>query len=44
MVSVSLVSLGLVNLDDNPLVDGELFMVGERICNHKDCVEIDHVR
>jgi hypothetical protein len=24
------------------LVDGERFMVGGRICGHKDCVEVEH--
>ncbi len=30
--------------DDNPIVDGELFMIGLRICGHKDCVEVEHCR
>jgi hypothetical protein len=25
-------------------VDGELFMIGLRICGHKDCVEVEHCR
>jgi hypothetical protein len=25
-------------------VAGELFMPGERICGHKDCVEVEHCR
>ena len=33
---------GEFDRDENPLVDGELFMPGERICGHKDCVELEH--
>jgi hypothetical protein len=35
---------GEFDRDDNPLLDGELFMPGERICGHKDCVEVEHCR
>jgi hypothetical protein len=28
---------------DNPMLDGQLFMPGVRICLHKDCCNIDHI-
>lgn len=33
---------GEFDLNDNPLLDGELVLPGGRVCGHKDCVEIDH--
>lgn len=28
---------------DNPVVGGVLFLPGERVCGHRDCVERSHV-
>jgi hypothetical protein len=29
---------------DNPMKDGQLYLPGERLCNHRDCVSVDHVQ
>lgn len=29
---------------DHPVLDGHLVLPGDRICGHKDCVEITHCR
>lgn len=29
--------------DDNPVVSGQLYMPGDRVCNHKDCVQPKHI-
>ena len=34
---------GLFDMDDNPIMSGKLHMPGERICNHKDCVQPKHL-
>lgn len=33
---------GVFDRDDNPVLDGHLFMPGLRSCGHKDCVEVTH--
>jgi hypothetical protein len=30
--------------DDNPMLNGELYLPGERVCRHRDCVSKDHIR
>lgn len=34
---------GEFDVDDNPLLNGKLFLVGERVCGHRDCVEVSHI-
>ena len=29
---------------DNPVLDGELFLPGIRMCNHRDCVNVEHIQ
>lgn len=29
--------------DDNPMQSGKLFRPGNRICGHRDCVELNHI-
>jgi len=29
---------------DNPLLDGELFLPGDRACRNRDCVNREHVK
>ena len=28
---------------DNPVLDGNLYLAGDRLCGHRDCVRADHV-
>jgi hypothetical protein len=35
--------LGDFDLEDNPLRNGQPHMPGERVCNHRDCVEESHI-
>lgn len=34
---------GDYDLDDNPIENGHLVLPGERICKHRDCVELTHL-
>ena len=34
---------GEFDATDNPLKDGKLYLPGERICHHSDCVNLDHI-
>jgi hypothetical protein len=34
---------GEFDLDDNPMLGNKLYMTGERICKHKDCVQQSHL-
>lgn len=34
---------GEFDLEDNPTVAGVLYLKGQRVCGHKDCVEISHI-
>ena len=29
--------------EDNPMLNGVLYLPGKRVCNHRDCVEISHI-
>lgn len=34
---------GEFDVEDNPMLNGVLFMPGERVCKHRDCCEISHI-
>ena len=34
---------GEFDLEDNPMLDGELYMRGHRLCQHKDCCNVNHI-
>ncbi len=35
---------GQYDVEDNPLLHGELFLPGERTCGHKDCCNVMHIQ
>ena len=34
---------GAFDREDNPMRDGELFLPGARLCNHRDCINPNHI-
>lgn len=34
---------GDFDVADNPVLDGEYYLPGSRICGHRDCVNVNHI-
>jgi hypothetical protein len=34
---------GEFDQDDNPILDGVLYLAGARLCQHRDCCNVNHV-